>query len=50
MLMVITKAMELMFRGITDLLRTPQEVIIGMKEVTQTLTPASKVQETLVDL
>ena len=50
MLMVITKAMELMFRGITDLLRTPQEVIIGVKEAIQTLTPASKAQETLVDL
>ena len=50
MLMDITKAMELMFRGITDLLRTPQEVIIGVKEVIQTLTLASKAQETLVDL
>ena len=50
MLMVITKVMELMFRGITDLLRTPQEVIIGVKEVIQTLTPANKAQETLVDL
>ena len=50
MLMVIIKAMELMFRGITDLLRTPQEVIIGVKEVIQTHTPARKAQETLADL
>ena len=48
--MVITKAMELMFRGITDLLLTPPEVIIGVKEVIQTLIPVSKAQETLVDL
>ena len=50
MLMVITKAMELMFRGITDLLQTPQEAIIGVKEEILTLTLANKVQETPVEL
>ena len=50
MLMVIIKAMELMFRGITDLLQTLQEAIIGVKEEIQTLTPANKAQETLAEL
>ena len=50
MLTVIIKVMELMFRGITDLLQTPQKAIIGVKEEILTLTLANKVQETPVEL
>ena len=37
-------------QGITDLLQTPQEAIIGVKEEILTLTLANKVQETPVEL
>ena len=37
-------------QGITDLLQTPQEAIIGVKEEILTLTLVNKVQETPVEL